>query len=89
MRHRYSHLGLKDYLEEVEKYSPHKELYEEVTGDPSYLIDTMHRTPEHGRKFRKEVICRNTKFPLVSKLSNQNLLDFISGYIVFYVALYL
>ena len=35
-----------DYLREVVEQLSCKEMYEEVTDGPSYLIDTMHRTLE-------------------------------------------
>ena len=39
-----------DYLKEAEEQLSCKEMYEEVTDDPSPIIETMHRTLEKIRK---------------------------------------
>ena len=39
-----------DYLKEAEEQLSSKEIYQEITDDSSYLIDTMHKTLEKIRK---------------------------------------
>ena len=39
-----------DYLKEAEEQLSSKEMYEEITDDPSYLMDTMHKILEKIRK---------------------------------------
>ena len=63
-----------DYLKEAEGQLSCKEMYKEVTNNPSYLIDTMHRTLEKIQK--RGGIDTNTQS--ISMWRNPNSADFIS-----------
>ena len=76
-----------DYLKEAEEQLSCKEMYEEVTDDPSPIIETMHRTLEKIRK-RGDIDSNTLKYFNVEEPKFGRFyfcLKYIKGCIVFQV----
>ena len=79
----------KDYSKKAEEQLSCKEMYEEVTDNPPYLADAIHRTLEKIRKRGDTNINYLKDFDIEEPKFGRFYLKYIKGCIVFHVGRYL